>query len=48
MDKILEVKNVTKIFGKKRKQALEMVQAGKSKTEILEKTGCTVGVYDAS
>ncbi|HGC6806259.1 TPA: glycine betaine/L-proline ABC transporter ATP-binding protein, partial [Streptococcus agalactiae] len=45
---ILEVKNLTKIFGKKQKAALEMVKQGKSKTEILEKTGATVGVYDAS
>ncbi|MDE7499381.1 glycine betaine/L-proline ABC transporter ATP-binding protein, partial [Streptococcus agalactiae] len=30
------------------KAALEMVKQGKSKTEILEKTGATVGVYDAS
>ncbi|MDE7480920.1 glycine betaine/L-proline ABC transporter ATP-binding protein, partial [Streptococcus agalactiae] len=44
----LEVKNLTKIFGKKQKAALEMVKQGKSKTEILEKTGATVGVYDAS
>lgn len=44
----LEVKHLTKIFGKKQKQALEMVQQAKSKTEILEKTGATVGVYDVN
>ena len=48
MKSILEIKNVTKIFGKKQKQALEMVKQGRAKTDILEKTGCTVGVYDAS
>ncbi|HGC7040124.1 TPA: glycine betaine/L-proline ABC transporter ATP-binding protein [Streptococcus agalactiae] len=48
MTNILEVKNLTKIFGKKQKAAFEMVKQGKSKTEILEKTGATVGVYDAS
>ncbi|HGD1631041.1 TPA: glycine betaine/L-proline ABC transporter ATP-binding protein [Streptococcus agalactiae] len=48
MTNILEVKNLTKIFGRKQKAALEMVKQGKSKTEILEKTGATVGVYDAS
>ncbi|MCC9932293.1 glycine betaine/L-proline ABC transporter ATP-binding protein [Streptococcus agalactiae] len=48
MTNILEVKNLTKIFEKKQKAALEMVKQGKSKTEILEKTGATVGVYDAS
>ncbi|HFI0668353.1 TPA: glycine betaine/L-proline ABC transporter ATP-binding protein, partial [Streptococcus suis] len=41
METLLTVKNVTKIFGKKQNQALEMVKKGKSKTEILEKTGCT-------
>lgn len=44
----LEVKHLTKIFGKRQKQALEMVQQAKSKTEILEKTGTTVGVYDVN
>ena len=44
----LEVKHLTKIFGKRQKQALDMVQQAKSKTEILEKTGATVGVYDVN
>lgn len=44
----IEVKNLTKIFGKNTKEALKMVQEQKSKTEILEKTGATVGVYDAN
>lgn len=44
----LEVKHLTKIFGKRQKQALEMVQQAKRKTEILEKTGATVGVYDVN
>ena len=48
MESLLKVKNVTKIFGKKQKQALEMVKQDQTKTDILEKTGCTVGVYDAS
>ncbi|AND79977.1 quaternary amine ABC transporter ATP-binding protein [Streptococcus pantholopis] len=48
MGNILEVKHLTKIFGKRQKAALEMVKQEKSKTEILEKTGCTVGVYDAN
>lgn len=46
--KKLEVKHLTKIFGKKQKVALEMIKQQKSKTEILEKTGATVGVYGAS
>ena len=44
----LEVQHLTKIFGKRQKQALEMVKNAKSKTEILQKTGATVGVYDAN
>lgn len=48
MDTILEVKHLSKIFGKRQKAALEMVKAGKSKSEIFKKTGATVGVYDAS
>ncbi|HEQ8818745.1 TPA: glycine betaine/L-proline ABC transporter ATP-binding protein [Streptococcus pyogenes] len=48
METILEVKHLSKIFGKKQKAALEMVKTGKSKSEIFKKTGATVGVYDAS
>ncbi|MGT2771302.1 quaternary amine ABC transporter ATP-binding protein [Streptococcus marimammalium] len=44
----LEVKNLTKIFGKKQKLALNMIKDNKSKNEILEKTGATVGVYNAN
>lgn len=46
---VLEVRNIYKIFGPNPKeQALPMVKAGKSKAEILKKTGCTVGINDAS
>ncbi|KRN04754.1 glycine betaine L-proline ABC transporter ATP-binding protein [Holzapfeliella floricola DSM 23037 = JCM 16512] len=45
---VVEVKNLTKVFGRKTKAALEMVKDKKSKNEILRKTGSTVGVYDAS
>lgn len=48
MNTKLEVKGLTKIFGKRQKQALEMVKAGQSKQEILKETGATVGVYDAN
>lgn len=44
----VQVKHLTKIFGKKHQQALTMMQEHRSKTEILAKTGATVGVYDAS
>ncbi|HJB24249.1 MAG TPA: glycine betaine/L-proline ABC transporter ATP-binding protein [Candidatus Jeotgalibaca pullicola] len=42
------VKNLTKIFGKKTKQALQMVAQNKDKTEILEATGATVGVNNVN
>lgn len=48
MGTILQVKELSKIFGKKKSAALKMVKEGKSKQEILEKTGATVGVYNAS
>ncbi|MGT2908229.1 quaternary amine ABC transporter ATP-binding protein [Streptococcus dentiloxodontae] len=48
MTAVLEVKHLTKIFGKRQKAALEMIAQQKDKTEILEKTGATVGVYDAT
>lgn len=44
----LEVKHLTKIFGRKSHQALNMITENKSKKEILAKTGATVGVYDAN
>lgn len=46
---VLEVRNLYKIFGHKPKdRALPMVKEGESKAAILEKTGCTVGINDAS
>lgn len=45
---VIEVKNLTKVFGKNTKEALKMIADGKSKAEILEKTGCTVAVKNAS
>lgn len=44
----LEVQNLVKIFGRKERQALDMVHNGLSKGEILEKTGATVGVNQAN
>lgn len=45
---IIEVKNLTKIFGKNTKQALKLLDDGHSKEEILKQTGSTVGVNRAS
>lgn len=45
---VIEVKNLTKIFGKNTKEALALLADGKSKDEILKETGCTVAVNNAS
>lgn len=44
----LEVKNLYKIFGSNNKEALNLVKGGMDKDEILNRTGATVGVNDAS
>lgn len=46
----VEVKNLSKIFGKKsqRNEALELLDQGLKKDEILDKTGATVGVSRAN
>lgn len=41
---IVEVRNVSKIFGKSPKTAIELLKQGKTKKEILKATGQTVGV----
>lgn len=46
--KKIEVKDVTKIFGKHTKKALQLLDAGKTKADILESTGATVGVKNAT
>ncbi|WP_062106141.1 quaternary amine ABC transporter ATP-binding protein [Bacillus niameyensis] len=45
--KKIEVKNVTKIFGKNIKKAKQLLQEGKNKQEILKSTNATVGVNNA-
>ncbi|MES1046011.1 glycine betaine/L-proline ABC transporter ATP-binding protein [Heyndrickxia oleronia] len=44
----IEVKNVTKIFGKHSKKASQLLSEGKTKQEILKSTGATVGVNQAN
>lgn len=44
----IAVKDLTLIFGKNKAQALDMLNKGHSKTEILEKTKCTIGVSKAN
>lgn len=46
---VVEVRNLYKIFGHNPvERALPLVEKGLSKAEILEKTGCTVGINNAS
>ncbi len=44
----VKVEHLTKIFGKKKQQAFAMIQEQRSKNEIIENTGATVGVYDVN
>src|SRR5699024_1682930 len=45
---VIEVNNLSKVFGRNPKQAMKLLEDGLSKDEILEKTGHTVGVNRAS
>ncbi len=47
-EKVIEVNNLFKIFGKNPEEAFPLIEKGLSKEEILEKTGNTVGVNDVS
>ncbi len=44
----IEVKDLSLIFGKRKEEALKLLNEGESKDEILKKTKCTVGVNKAS
>lgn len=44
----VSVKHLFKIFGSNTKDAFKLIDDGKSKEEILDETGCTVGINDAS
>lgn len=43
----IQVKNVTKIFGKNSKKALQLLNKGETKQNILKATGATIGVKQA-
>nr|WP_321410367.1 glycine betaine/L-proline ABC transporter ATP-binding protein [uncultured Carboxylicivirga sp.] len=47
-DHKIAVKDLTLIFGKNKSAALKLLEQGKSKAEVLEKTGCTIGVNKAN
>lgn len=44
----IEIRAVTKVFGEHSSAALSMLKKGRSKTEILRKTGCALGVNNVS
>ncbi len=45
---IVEFKNVSIVFGDNRTQALALLDQGEERDSILEKTGCVIGVANAS
>ena len=47
MAKQIIIDHVFKVFGDKPEEALELVRQGASKQDILAKTDCTIGVFDA-
>lgn len=44
----LEIKNLYKIFGEHPHRAFKYIEKGLNKAQILEKTGLSLGVKDAS
>ncbi|MDX1730794.1 MAG: ATP-binding cassette domain-containing protein, partial [Aurantimonas coralicida] len=48
MSPIVSFQNVSIVFGRNPEQALPLVDAGKSRAEIRDETGVTLGVADAS
>lgn len=47
MEYKIEIKNLTKVFGKTPKKILKYIDAGMGKEDIFKETGHTVGVYGA-
>ena len=45
---VIKVEGLSKVFGKNVKQALKLLEQGKTKEEVLKQTGSTVGVNRAS
>lgn len=47
-DIIIEAKNVTKLYGVRRDEAVSMLRHGATKDEVYRKTGVTAALYDVS
>ncbi|MDM0044219.1 glycine betaine/L-proline ABC transporter ATP-binding protein ProV [Variovorax dokdonensis] len=48
MAKSIEIDHVFKVFGDRPQQAMELVRKGATKQQVLERTGQSIGVFDAS
>jgi glycine betaine/proline transport system ATP-binding protein len=44
----IEIRNVTKVFGRNEAAGLALAQQGVDKREILQRTGCSLGLKDVS
>jgi glycine betaine/proline transport system ATP-binding protein len=44
----IEVRHLWKVFGARPERALEMAETGATRAEVLDATGCTIGVRDVS
>jgi glycine betaine/proline transport system ATP-binding protein len=47
-DPIIRVEDISVVFGRKARQALEMRRSGSNKAEVERETGSTIGVFDAT
>jgi glycine betaine/proline transport system ATP-binding protein len=47
-DNIIEVSHINKLYGINKKEAVKMMNQGRSKEEVLKKTGVTVALWDVS
>lgn len=45
---ILSVKNLTKLYGLNKNEAVKMLKAGAEKSEVFKKTGVTSAIWDMS
>lgn len=45
-DLIIETENVSKLYGTRREEAMELLRQGAEKDEVLKKTGVTTALYD--
>lgn len=48
MNKVLEVRNVSKLYGLNKSEAIKMMKAGSNKDEVAKKTGVTIALWDVS